>query len=279
MARIKKSGLGKGLDSLIPSGLEVEELSPAKKEPGREEQKPDACIRLSLIEPNRSQPRKQFDEESLKELADSVRTYGIIQPLIVRKKDDHYEIVAGERRWRAAKMAGLREVPVLIRDYGDVQVSEIALIENIQRKDLNPMEEAAAYRTLMETYGLKQAEVAEKVSRSRTVIANALRLLKLDPRVQEQVADGSISTGHAKVLLGLQKEDLQWEAANKIIEEELSVRETENLVKKWNTPQKPAREKTPLSNHAVYQELETKMKDRVGTKVQIKRKSEKAGRI
>lgn len=276
MARVKKSGLGKGLDSLIPAGLEVERTEPIKKEA---EKQPDAYVRLSLIEPNRNQPRKQFEEDSLQELADSLKIYGVIQPLIVRKKNDHYEIVAGERRWRAAKLAGLKEVPVLIREYDDAQISEIALIENLQRKDLNPMEEAMAYRTLMEEYGLKQADVAEKVSKSRTVITNALRLLKLNPQVQELVANGQISTGHAKVLLGLENMDLQLSAAEQIIKEELSVRETENLVKKWNAPQKPPKEKVVLSNHAVYQDLETRMKERVGTKVQIKRKNEKAGKI
>ena len=275
MARAKKSGLGKGLDSLIPAGLEVETTETEKKEEGAE-QKPDAYIRLSLIEPNRNQPRKQFEDDSLRELADSLKTYGVIQPLIVRKKEDHYEIVAGERRWRAAKLAGLREVPVIVREYDDAQMSEVALIENLQRKDLNPMEEALAYRALMEEYGLRQADVAEKVSKSRTVIANALRLLKLDPQVQSQVADGSISTGHAKVLLGLENLEQQREAASQVVERELSVRETERLVKKWNAPE---RKKEVLSNDVVYRNLETKLKDRIGTKVQIKRKNEKAGKI
>lgn len=244
----------------------------------QEEVKIDAMVRLSLVEPNRSQPRKQFEEESLKELAESIRQYGVIQPLIVRKVKDHYEIVAGERRWRAAKIAGLKEVPVLIREYEDRQASEIALIENLQRKDLNPMEEAMAYRDLMEEYGLKQAEVAEKVSKSRTVITNALRLLKLEPSVQKMVEEGTLSTGHAKVLLGLIDLDNQVVAAEQILEQGLSVRDTEKLVKKMNQPK---REKEPveLSNQAIYQDLETKMKNRVGTKVQIKRKNEKAGKI
>lgn len=244
----------------------------------QDEVKIDAMVRLSLVEPNRSQPRKQFEEESLKELAESIRQYGVIQPLIVRKVKDHYEIVAGERRWRAAKIAGLKEVPVLIREYEDRQASEIALIENLQRKDLNPMEEAMAYRALMEEYGLKQGEVAEKVSKSRTVITNALRLLKLEPSVQKMVEEGTLSTGHAKVLLGLIDLDNQVVAAEQILEQGLSVRDTEKLVKKMNQPK---REKEPveLSNQAIYQELETKMKNRVGTKVQIKRKNEKAGKI
>lgn len=241
-------------------------------------EKIDAMVRLSLVEPNRSQPRKQFEEESLKELAESIKQYGVIQPLIVRKVKDHYEIVAGERRWRAAKIAGLKEVPVLIREYEDRQASEIALIENLQRKDLNPMEEAMAYRDLMEEYGLKQAEVAEKVSKSRTVITNALRLLKLEPSVQKMVEEGTLSTGHAKVLLGLIDLDNQVIAAEQILEQGLSVRDTEKLVKKMNQP-KREKETVELSNQAIYQELETKMKNRVGTKVQIKRKNEKAGKI
>lgn len=319
MAKVKRGGLGKGLDSLIP--FDAEEMnvishksrksasitektaektgSEAAKNGGVESsekvsvatntnrangktiveaEKMDAMLRLSLVEPNRSQPRKQFEEESLKELAESIKQYGVIQPLIVRKVKDHYEIVAGERRWRAAKIAGLKEVPVLIREYEDRQASEIALIENLQRKDLNPMEEAMAYRDLMEEYGLKQAEVAEKVSKSRTVITNALRLLKLEPSVQKMVEEGTLSTGHAKVLLGLIDLDNQVIAARQILEQGLSVRETEKLVKKLNQPK---REKEPveLSNQAIYQDLETKMKNRVGTKVQIKRKNEKAGKI
>ena len=351
MAKVKRGGLGKGLDSLIPfdaeemnaishksrksaetnekssentvsKGIENETVESSEKtgsvgntgrtvrktttaaaknnektaktgtsvekkvdgaetqdaQTAQEEVKIDAMVRLSLVEPNRSQPRKQFEEESLKELAESIRQYGVIQPLIVRKVKDHYEIVAGERRWRAAKIAGLKEVPVLIREYEDRQASEIALIENLQRKDLNPMEEAMAYRDLMEEYGLKQAEVAEKVSKSRTVITNALRLLKLEPSVQKMVEEGTLSTGHAKVLLGLIDLDNQVVAAEQILEQGLSVRDTEKLVKKMNQPK---REKEPveLSNQAIYQDLETKMKNRVGTKVQIKRKNEKAGKI
>ena len=319
MAKVKRGGLGKGLDSLIPfdaeemnvishksrksasvtektaektgseaaenSGVESSEkvgtatnTNSANGKTIVEAEKMDAMLRLSLVEPNRSQPRKQFEEESLKELAESIKQYGVIQPLIVRKVKDHYEIVAGERRWRAAKIAGLKEVPVLIREYEDRQASEIALIENLQRKDLNPMEEAMAYRDLMEEYGLKQAEVAEKVSKSRTVITNALRLLKLEPSVQKMVEEGTLSTGHAKVLLGLIDLDNQVIAAGQILEQGLSVRETEKLVKKLNQPK---REKEPveLSNQAIYQDLETKMKNRVGTKVQIKRKNEKAGKI
>lgn len=281
MARLKKSGLGKGLDSLIPTGFEEEVAEEVKKEEhsAKEEKKPDAMIRLSLIEPNRNQPRKQFDKITLEELADSIKQYGVIQPLIVRKKGDHYEIVAGERRWRAAKLAGLREVPVLIRDYGDGQASEIALIENLQRKDLNPMEEALAYRALMDEYGMKQSEVAEKVSKSRTVITNALRLLKLSKNVQKLIEEGTLSTGHAKVLLGLEDPEQQEIAAGMVLEQGLSVRDTEVLVKRLNTPKKPSREKAAFGNEAVYQELETKIKNRVGTKVQIKRKSEKAGKI
>lgn len=281
MAKLKKSGLGKGLDSLIPTGFEEEVAEEVKKEEhsAKEEKKPDAMIRLSLIEPNRNQPRKQFDKTTLEELADSIKQYGVIQPLIVRKKGDHYEIVAGERRWRAAKLAGLREVPVLIRDYGDGQASEIALIENLQRKDLNPMEEALAYRALMDEYGMKQSEVAEKVSKSRTVITNALRLLKLSENVQKLIEEGTLSTGHAKVLLGLEDPEQQEIAAGMVLEQGLSVRDTEVLVKRLNTPKKPSREKAAFGNEAVYQELETKIKNRVGTKVQIKRKSEKAGKI
>ncbi len=268
-----KKGLGKGLDLLISSeyvGRTVPEDSG--------ESKADTLVKIRLIEANSGQPRKMFDEEALAELAESIKKYGVLQPILVKKVDEHYEIVAGERRWRAAKLAGLKEMPVIIRDYTEQEIAEIALIENLQREDLNPIEEARAYQTLIQTYNLKQDEIAECVSKSRTVITNALRLLKLSEKIQMMLIEGLISTGHAKVLLSLDNEEQQFGVAEKIINEQLSVRETEKLVKEMLAP-KEEKKAEEFSNQSLYKAIEEKMKSRVGTKVKIKRKSETKGKI
>lgn len=237
-------------------------------------------IKISLIEPNTTQPRKIFDEESLYELANSIKAYGILQPLIVQKKEDHYEIIAGERRWRAAKLAGLVEVPVIIREYDRQQTMEIALIENVQRADLNPIEEAMAYQQLIQEFHLTQEEIALRVSKNRATITNSMRLLKLDQRVQQMVAEGQISNGHARALLGLEDKEQQHQIAEKIVKENLSVRDVEKLVKMMNRPERdknPKKEEENLS--LVYQQIEDKLKSIMGTKVIVNRKDKNKGRI
>lgn len=274
---VKKTGLGKGLDSLIPTQeaskkeLKKEE-TPVKTIIKQEEMK----LRLSEIEPNRSQPRKKFDEDSLLELADSIKQFGLLQPLLVQKKKDYYEIIAGERRWRAAKMAGLKEVPVIIKDFSDQEIVEISLIENIQRENLNPIEEAQAYKRLLTEFHLKQDEVAERVSKSRTAVTNSIRLLKLDERVQQMVIDDMITTGHARTLLAIEDKDLQYQFAMKIFDEKLSVREVERLMKNLDK-EKP--EKKEDKNSFIYQDIEEKMKAILGTKVSINHKSNNQGKI
>ena len=249
MAVAKKSkasskGLGKGFVNLIRESEEDENVVVKEvvkevvvKEPG------EMKVRLSQIEPNREQPRKVFDEDALIELSESIKQYGVLQPLLVQKKDKYYEIIAGERRWRAAKLAGVKEVPVIIKDYSTQEVMEIALIENIQREDLNPIEEAQAYQRLIKDYRLKQDEVAEKVSKSRAAITNSLRLLKLDERVQEMVMEGKLSNGHARAIIGIEDGDQQYQVAQKIFDEQMSVRETEKLMKNLNRPEKPEKQK------------------------------------
>ena len=237
-------------------------------------------VSIDLIEPNRSQPRKNFDEDSLQELADSIRQFGVIQPLIVQKKDDYYEIIAGERRWRASRIAGLKKLPVIVKDYTAKEVMEISLIENIQREDLNPIEEAAAYKKLMEEYGLHQDEVAQRVSRSRAAIANAVRLLNLDQRVQDMVVSEMISTGHARALLALTDPELQYSTAQKVFDEKMSVREVEKLVRRLldgpRPEKKPAVSETLLT---VYAGMEEAMKSSLGTKVSISPKNAQKGKI
>ena len=237
-------------------------------------------VPLSQVEPNRAQPRKNFDEDALQELAESVRQYGIIQPLIVQKKDGYYEIIAGERRWRAARIASLKEVPVIIRDYTPREVMEISLIENIQREDLNPIEEAAAFRRLMEEYSLKQDEVAERVSKSRAAIANSVRLLNLDERVQQIVIAEMISTGHARALLALTDPEEQFQTAQRVFDEKLTVRDVEKLVRKKNeAPSAPVKKQISDALAAVYADLSEQMKSTLGTKVLILPKSAQKGRI
>lgn len=263
-----KPGLGKGLDLLIPAVPEEEKPS---NEP--------LMLKLSMVEPNRDQPRKQFDKESLEDLAGSIKQYGIIQPIIVSKKDDYYEIIAGERRWRAAKLAGLREIPAIVKEYSDKEIAEISLIENIQRENLNPVEEAQAYKTLIEEYDLTQEELAERISKSRVYITNTMRLLKLNEEVLEMLSSGRISPGHARALLGLEDQQEQLNAANLIISNSLSVRQTEDLVKRIKEPVKEVHKTPKVKNSIFYKDLERKMTDCLKTKVRIIQKEPGKGKI
>lgn len=219
-----RKGLGKGLDTLIPKGVVVDS-KPITVETVVEVEKPDKFVKITMVEPNRNQPRKTFDEDELQELSDSIKIHGVIVPILVVNRGDYYEIVAGERRWRAAKMAGLKEVPVIIREYTEREIAEISLIENIQRSDLNPIEEAIAYKSLIDEYSLKQDELAERVSKSRTAITNTMRLLKLSKEVQEMVVSEMISAGHARALLSISNEKEQFEIAQRVFDEKLSVRD------------------------------------------------------
>lgn len=237
-------------------------------------------LKITLIEPNGTQPRKNFNEEELAELAESIREFGVLQPLLVQKKDNHYEIIAGERRWRAAKLAGLTEVPVLIREYDKQRTMEVSLIENIQRSDLNPIEEALGYQRLIQEFHLTQEEIASRVSKNRATITNSMRLLKLDERIQHMLIEGQIASGHARALLGLENGEKQFQAAQKIIQENLSVRDVEKLVKLMNRPEKEPKmpEKGPDIN-LIYKQIEEKLKTIMGTKVVINRKDKNKGRI
>ena len=312
----KRTGLGqRGLDLLIPGSPSSDEKQTdnAVKKSGRKsassgktsarktssvkksasvqkEEKPEkkqepanagpVMVLLSKIEPNREQPRKNFDEDALQELADSIKQFGIIQPLIVQQKDGYYEIIAGERRWRAARLASLKEVPVIIRENTPREVMEISLIENIQREDLNPIEEAGAYKRLMEEYSLKQDEVAERVSKSRAAIANSVRLLNLDRRVQDMVVAQMLSTGHARALLAVTDPEQQYQTAQKAFDEKLTVRDVENLVRRMNeTPSVPVKKKISDALQAVYADLAEQMKSALGTKVSIAPRSAQRGKI
>lgn len=271
-----KRGLGRGLDSLIPIE-EVNEIS--QHGTGKNgENGGITTVRVTSIEPNRTQPRKNFNEDTLTELAESIKLHGIIQPLVVQKKDDFYEIITGERRWRAAKLAGLKEIPVIIKDYTDQEVVEIALIENIQREDLNPIEEAMAYKRLLTEFHLKQDELAERVSKSRTAVTNSMRLLKLSDEVKQMVIEGLISSGHARALLSIEDQKMQEQIAEKIMDEKLSVRETEKLVKNLTTP-KEKNPKEKIENEFVYQEIEETIKNIIGTKVKVNHKPSGKGKI
>ena len=280
---VKKSGLGKGLDSLIPSAG-AKKSNPAKSEVKREVvvekvvKKEEVMLKITEVEPSREQPRKNFNEDALLELADSIKQFGIIQPLIVQKQYDYYEIIAGERRWRAAKLAGLKEVPVIIKNYTEQERVEIALIENIQREDLNPIEEALAFRRLLTEFELKQDELAERVSKSRTAVTNSMRLLKLDERVQQMVVDEKISTGHARALLAVEDKEQQYTLANKIFDEKLSVRETERLMKNFQK-EKENKKSQKTENEFIYKGIEEKIKMILGTKVTVNHKKNNKGRI
>lgn len=284
-----KKGLGKGINSLISEDAYdfEEETKKTEQEPVKEVIKEvvkevpvpeQVFLKLRDIEPNRHQPRSDFNEDSLKELTESVKQYGIVQPLIVRKKGKHYEIIAGERRWRAAKEAGLKEIPVVIKEYTEQEMTEVSLIENIQRENLNPVEEALGYKRLVVEFHLKQEEVAEKVSKSRAAVANSMRLLKLDDEVLNLLAAGQISTGHAKVLLELAEPEQQKDVAEMIVEKNLSVRETERLVKTLLNPA-PEKKAVELTNKELYKQLQERLAARMGTKVSINRKAEDQGKI
>ena len=236
-------------------------------------------MKISLVEPNREQPRKAFEEDALLELADSIKQFGVLQPILVQKKEDYYEIIAGERRWRAAKLAGLKEIPVIIKEFSDMEMVEVSLIENIQRENLNPIEEAQAYKRLLDDFNLKQDEIAEKVSKSRTAITNSMRLLKLDERVQQMVIEEKLTTGHVRALLAIEDKDQQYALATQIFDHRLNVRETEKLVKNIINP-KTKKEKTiDTKTAAIYESLEERMKNILGTKVSINQKSKHKGQI
>ena len=279
---VKRNGLGKGLDSLIPD----KKVKPAASEKSESRTKKEENtnktgeikVKINEVEPNREQPRKDFDEDALMELADSIKQFGILQPLLVQQKKDYYEIIAGERRWRAAKLAGLKEVPIIVKNYTDQEIVEISLIENIQRENLNPIEEAMAYKRLLEEFNLKQDEVAERVSKSRTAVTNSMRLLKLSDRVQQMIVDDMISTGHARALLAIDDEEQQYVLANKIFDEKLSVREIEKLVKALKNPKKETK-KAKIEHVFVYENLEEQMKNIIGTKVSVNPKANGKGKI
>ena len=275
-------GLGKGLDALIPESsarknakTEVEKQVVIEKVIKKEE----VMVKISEVEPNRNQPRKNFDEDALLELSESIKQFGIIQPLVVQKRKDYYEIIAGERRWRAAKMAGLKEVPVIIKDYTDQEIVEISLIKNIQREDLNPIEEAQAFKRLLTEFHLKQDEVAEKVSKSRTAVTNSMRLLKLDERVQQMVIDDMLSTGHARALLATDDKEQQYSLANKIFEEKMSVREVEHMMQALQKPKTEKKRKEEVPNKFIYEDVEEKLKNILGTKVSVNHKKNNKGKI
>lgn len=274
MTTKKKTGLGRGLNTLIPSApaKDAESEKILKKE---EQIKSEIMVPILKVEPNPDQPRRQFDEDSLQELADSIKQYGILQPLIVKKHEKFYEIIAGERRWRAAKLAGLKEVPVLIRDYAENEIVEIALIENIQREDLNPIEEALAYKRLMEEFSLKQDQVAAKVSKSRVAITNSLRLLKLDQRVQNLLSEEMITMGHARALLAIDDPDQQYETAMKVFDEKLSVREIEKLVKQMSKKKKETPKEEDKIQEYLFANIEESLKQALGSKVNIKNRNNK----
>lgn len=300
---VKRGGLGKGLDSMIPvldstatkkktgrTAINKEALQNAAKEAHKHQKEKMEfegklgeqvqIVKLTKVEPSREQPRKQFDADALQELAESIKQFGVLQPLLVQKKEDYYEIIAGERRWRASKLAGLKEVPVIVKEFTEQEAVEISLIENIQREDLNPIEEAMAYKRLMEEFHLKQDAIAERVSKSRTAVTNSMRLLKLDDRVQQMLIDEMISTGHARALLALESKDAQAEAAVKVFDEKLSVRETERLVKELLNPVQKKEEKPKnQAEELVYKNLEEKIKQIIGSKVAINRKTDNKGKI
>lgn len=290
----KRTGLGKGLgaifgDEVMESAAEEQEAkhqakSKKAQEPEKKEEDSDIgkelMVKVTSIEPNREQPRKDFNEEAMGELAESMKVYGVLQPLLVQKKGDYYEIIAGERRWRAAKLAGLKEVPVVIREYTKQQTMEIALIENVQREDLNAIEEAKAYQRLIQEFELKQEEIAVRVGKSRVTITNSMRLLKLDERVQEMLIQNQITGGHARALLTVEDGELQYKLAGKIIAENLSVREIEKIVKSLSKKKNPKEKNVEDESLAlIFRDLEERMKSAMGTKVSINRKDKNKGRV
>ena len=258
-------GLGKGLDSLIPASRDNEI---------KEKKQNETVVKIAKVEPNRDQPRKNFDEDSLQELADSIKQFGLLQPILVQDKKNYYEIIAGERRWRAAKIAGLKEIPVIIRNYTEREIVEISLIENIQREDLNPIEEAHAFKRLLEEFHLKQDEVAECVSKSRTAVTNSMRLLKLCEGVQQMIIDDMLSTGHARALIPIEDKELQLQLAQRVFDEKLSVREVEKIVKSIISPEKKKEKKEdiPQNIQYIYENIENRLKEKLSRKVAISSK-------
>ena len=284
-----KRGLGRGLSNLIPTDDTIEDVSTKTSKQTKTSsavktevvKKVEQTLNINRIEPNKNQPRKEFNEDALQELADSIKQFGVIEPLVVVKRNGYYELIAGERRWRAARLAGLKEVPVVIKDYDDQQIVEIALIENIQREDLNPIEEAHAYERLIQEFNLTQDEVAERVSKSRTTVTNALRLLKLTEKVQQMLIDDMLSTGHVRALITIADPQLQYETAMYIFDKKLSVRETESYVKKLlnkKPKDKPAEKEDPELSF-LYKALENRLKESLGTKTTIKAKTKDSGKI
>ena len=295
MATRKKGGLGKGIDALISPSVKkeaekekviekpVEKIVEKIVEVEKVVEKPvEQLMRIDEIEPNRLQPRKNFDEDALQELSESIKQFGLIQPIVVKNKGEYYEIVAGERRWRAARIAGFKEVPVIVKEYNDKESMEIAIVENLQREDLNPIEEAQAYQKLIEEFGLKQDEAAQRVSKSRTAVTNALRLLKLDERVQQMVIDEMISGGHARALLAIEDKEEQYSMAMLIFDNKMSVRETEKLVRghlKKEEEKKEEKKEDFSQMETIYHQLEERMKSVIGSKVAIHSRNYKKGKI
>ncbi|MCR5324544.1 MAG: ParB/RepB/Spo0J family partition protein [Lachnospiraceae bacterium] len=281
MAEKKKKALGRGLGSLFEDNKVEIKNEETKIENSELTGNGSIMISINLIDPNRKQPRKNFDEEKLEELAESIREHGIIEPLVVKKVENRYQIIAGERRWRAARKAKLKEVPVVIGDYSDREIIEVALIENIQREDLNPIEEAIAYKTLVEEHGLRHEEVAERVSKKRVTISNSIRLLKLDEHVQEMLIDGRLTSGHARCLLAIDNNEQQFELAEKIIAEDLSVRETEQMIRDLDNKEvkKKSTKKKEIKNAVEYKEYEKNLITILGAKVEVQQKGENKGKI
>ena len=299
----RKNGLGRGLDAFFPDRTSVVK-EPARKtitKTVKTEKKSDVAekqtnptvakkqtadsktgamiVKISSVEPNMDQPRKQFDEDALMELSESIKQYGVLHPLLVSDKKDYYEIIAGERRWRAAKLAGLTEIPVIVKEFSEQELVEISLIENIQREDLNPVEEAMAYKRLIDEFHLKQDEIADRVAKSRTAVTNSMRLLKLDERVQQMVIDEMLTTGHARALISIEDRDLQFQMANQIFDNKLSVRETEKLVRKLGEEKEETTKTKEPDVEIIYRNLEEKVKEILGTKVQISHKKNNSGKI
>lgn len=278
---VKSRGLGKGLDSLIPDTIgEVKAKQKEKNSDNKDNKHTETLVKITKVEPNREQPRKTFDEDALLELAESIKQFGLLQPILVQDRQEYYEIIAGERRWRAAKLAGLKEVPVIIKNLTEQEIVEISLIENIQREDLNPIEEALAYKRLLTEFNLKQDEVAERVSKSRTAVTNSMRLLKLNEEVQRMVVEDMISTGHARALLAIENPEEQYVLAQKVFDEKLSVRDIEKLVKNYKKPEKIKKVKeVDKGLEIIYQDIENKLKEKLSTKVAIQPKGDGSGKI
>lgn len=276
-------GLGKGLDALIPNTINNDKIqnnsTKSKQEKEDKNQAGETVVNITKVEPNREQPRKNFDEDALEELAESIKQFGLLQPILVQDRKTYYEIIAGERRWRAAKKAGLKEVPVIIKNLTEQEIVEISLIENIQREDLNPIEEAQAYKRLLTEFNLKQDEVADRVSKSRTAVTNSMRLLKLCDEVQQMIINDMISTGHARALITIEDPEQQYSIAQRIFDEKLSVRDVEKLVKDFNKPTKLKKIVTDKSLEIVYQDIENNLKEKLSTKVSISSKGNGSGKI